>query len=53
MAVTEDRHCPKCGKRVRMTRCEACKGTGGGQFSQCNSGCNRKGWLCPTHGKNY
>ena len=29
MAVTQDRWCPKCKKKVRMTRCEVCKGTGG------------------------
>lgn len=28
MAVTQDRWCPKCQKRVRMTRCEVCKGDG-------------------------
>jgi hypothetical protein len=53
MAITQDRHCGKCGKRVRMTRCEVCKGTGGGLTTQCNRSCGRKGWLCPTHGKNY
>ena len=53
MAVYSDKYCGKCGKKVRMTRCEACKGTGGGSFSQCRSGCNQHGWLCPRHGKNY
>ena len=53
MAVTEERYCPKCGKKVRMTRCETCKGTGGGSFSQCRRDCNMKGWFCPTLGKNY
>lgn len=53
MAVYSDKQCPKCRKKVRMVRCEVCKGRGGGLFSQCFSGCNRKGWLCPTHGKNY
>jgi len=51
--MEQDRYCPKCKKNVRMKRCEVCKGTGGGSMSQCNSGCNRHGWLCPTHGKNY
>jgi hypothetical protein len=51
--VTQDHYCGKCGKKQRMTRCEVCKGTGGGQTTQCNSGCNRHGWLCPVHGKNY
>ena len=55
--MTEERYCPKCKKKVRMTRCEVCKGTGGsgvGMFgSQCRSACNQHGWLCPTHGKNY
>jgi hypothetical protein len=36
-----------------MIRCEICKGRGGSATTQCRSGCNRKGWLCPTHGKNY
>lgn len=53
MAVTKDMYCSKCKKSVRMNRCEVCKGTGGGVMSQCNSACGRKGWLCPTHGKNY
>jgi hypothetical protein len=56
MAVTEERYCPKCGKKVRMARCEVCKGRGGtgGIFpSQCRNACNMHGWLCPTHGKNY
>lgn len=53
MAVVQDRYCAKCRKKVRMVRCEVCKGTGGGSFSQCNSACDRKGWLCPTHGKYY
>lgn len=53
MAVTEDKHCSKCGKKVRMTRCEVCKGTGGSSTTQCNNACGRKGWLCPRHGKNY
>lgn len=53
MAVTEDRYCPKCGKKVRMTRCEVCKGRGSTSTTQCRSGCNQKGWLCPVHGKNY
>jgi len=30
MAVFQDRYCSKCGKKVRMIRCETCKGTGGG-----------------------
>lgn len=59
MAVTEWRYCPKCGKKVQMTRCEVCKGDGG--FSalggltrtQCRNSCNMNGWLCPTHGKWY
>jgi hypothetical protein len=56
MAVMEDRWCPKCKKKVRMTRCEVCKGRGGSGgllASQCRSSCNQHGWLCPTHGKNY
>jgi hypothetical protein len=53
MAVTKDAHCPKCGKTVRMTRCEKCKGTGGSATTQCNNGCRRHGWLCPKHGKDY
>jgi hypothetical protein len=53
MAVTQDRHCPKCRKTVRMIRCEICKGRGGSQFTQCRSACNQHGWLCPTHDKNY
>jgi hypothetical protein len=53
MAVQEERYCPKCRRKVRMTRCEVCKGTGGGKWSQCRSACNQHGWLCPTHGKNY
>ena len=53
MAVTQDRYCAKCRKKVRMTRCEVCRGTGGGLSSQCNKACNRKGWLCPRHGKWY
>lgn len=53
MAVTQDKYCPKCRKTVRMTRCEVCKGTGGGQMSQCRKSCNQHGWLCPTHGKDY
>ena len=53
MAVVEDRFCGKCGKKVRMVRCETCKGTGGSSTTQCKSGCNQKGWLCPVHGKNY
>jgi hypothetical protein len=53
MPVTEDRYCVKCGKKVRMTRCEVCKGRGGTQFSQCRQACNEHGWLCPVHGKNY
>ncbi len=56
VAVYEDRYCAKCKKKVRMTRCEVCKGTGGSggiMPSQCRSGCNQHGWLCPTHGKNY
>lgn len=53
MAVHSDRFCKRCSKKVRMVRCEVCKGQGGSLFSQCNSGCSRKGWLCPTHGKNY
>ncbi len=52
-SVTEDRYCAKCKKKVSMTRCEVCKGTGGGAMTQCNTGCGRKGWLCPTHGKDY
>ena len=51
--MTEDRYCPKCGKKVRMTRCEVCKGRGQTATTQCRSGCNMHGWLCPTHGKNY
>ena len=53
MAIYEDRHCRKCGKKVRMMRCEICKGSGGGRMSQCRKGCNQHGWLCPTHGKEY
>ena len=53
MATTKDIKCPKCGKVVRMTRCEVCKGTGGGLTTQCRSGCNMKGWLCTKPGKNY
>ena len=53
--MVQDRYCPKCRKKVRMTRCEACKGRGTTATTQCNSanGCNRKGWFCPVHGKNY
>lgn len=50
--MIEERYCPSCRKRVRMTRCEICKGKGGGP-GQCTKGCNQKGWLCPTHGGNY
>ena len=53
MAVFQDRYCSKCGKKVRMIRCETCKGTGGGAYSQCRKDCNQHGWLCPTHGKDY
>lgn len=53
MAVYEERKCPKCNKIVRMQRCEVCKGTGGGSWSQCKNGCNQHGWLCPKHGKDY
>jgi hypothetical protein len=59
MAVYEERYCPKCKKKVRMTRCEICRGTGGGSSlgglakTQCKSGCNQHGWLCPIHGKDY
>jgi hypothetical protein len=51
--MNEDRYCPKCRKTVRMTRCEICKGRGGGITTQCRTGCNMNGWLCPVHGKNY
>ena len=53
MAGYDDRNCPECGKKVKMIRCEACKGNGTTATTQCSSGCNRKGWLCPVHGKNY
>jgi hypothetical protein len=53
MAITEDRHRAKCGKRVRTTGCEICKGCGSTLTTQCRSLCNMKGWLCPVHGKNY
>jgi len=53
MATTQDRKCPKCGKDVRMTRCEICKGQGKTLTTQCRNGCNMHGWLCPVHGKNY
>jgi len=53
MAVTKEVWCPRCKKKVRMNRCEVCKGTGGSWLTQCNSACNRHGWLCPTHGKKY
>lgn len=51
--VIKTGYCSKCRKNVQMERCEVCKGTGGGRYSQCIKGCGRKGWLCPTHGKNY
>ncbi len=53
MAVTEDRHCRKCKKRMRMTRCEVCKGQGRTRTTQCQRSCNTHGWLCPVHGKDY
>lgn len=53
MPVTRDLRCPRCGKVVRMTRCEICRGTGGSMTTQCRKGCNQHGWLCPVHGKNY
>lgn len=49
----QDKNCPKCHKKVRTTRCEGCKGTGCSATTQCRNGCNRNGWPCPTHGKNY
>ena len=51
--MTKDQYCGKCGKTVRMTRCEICKGQGGTRTTQCRQSCNMHGWLCPTHGKNY
>lgn len=51
--MTQDKYCPKCRKKVRMTRCEVCKGRGGSSTTQCRTACNQNGWLCPTHGKNY
>jgi hypothetical protein len=35
--VSENRYCGMCGKRVRMTRCEICKGRGSTATTQCNS----------------
>ncbi|WP_354699915.1 hypothetical protein DSM112329_00175 [Paraconexibacter sp. AEG42_29] len=46
-------HCKKCGKKVRMTACKVCKGQGKVGMSQCRNACGQKGYLCPTHGKNY
>ncbi|HUC14657.1 MAG TPA: hypothetical protein VMS00_09425 [Acidimicrobiales bacterium] len=51
--MTEDRYCPKCRKKVHMTRCEVCKGKGKTATTQSRDSCNMHGWLCPTHGKNY
>ncbi len=53
MAITQDRPCRKCGKRVRMTRCEICQGVPIKGMTLCRKGCNLHGWLCPVHGKNY
>lgn len=53
MAVTDYKYCGKCGKTVKMTRCEVCKGQGRGTGGTCRSACNENGWFCPTHGKNY
>lgn len=43
----------RCGKKVRLTRCSACKGHGSTATTQCNRACDRKGYLCPTHGKDW
>jgi len=53
MAVYQDMYCPKCRKKVRMVRCEVCKGHGRTPATQCRKACNMRGWLCPVHGKDY
>jgi hypothetical protein len=51
--MKQDRYCPKCRRKVSMTRCEVCRGQGGTRTTQCRTSCNMNGWLCPVHGKNY
>lgn len=53
MTVTQDKYCGRCGKAVRMARCEVCKGEPVKATRRCRSACNEHGWLCPVHGKNY
>lgn len=48
MAYTGDKsgaYCSTCKKKVRLIRCEACKGKGGGWTTQC-SACGNSGYNC-------